>query len=859
MSTRGVSSGHILPPNPTFIDFPVSDGDESQWPTNTTRVVDSEAHVNYMRPVPIDESLSIKWRCEVGASLALQLRKPVGPSYVLRSWPAGYQMFDHNKGSANAPRHDAYLIGSRHAKRFRSVPEFIPHALWLLTDPSLVRSNCNCKYCNKKPQREITASMGLLPRRSTPLSAPPAVLRATTGKAITSAAAAAAPSASVSIRPARERAKPYAAIRRAPKPVKQPQGPKQNMLRERNADLRSAYAEGIHLRKWYRDGELLWCALSSPIPGLTGEKDAIAFWPGIVEEARMKAEAIRFPVPGEGVHLASASGAKADESPKVIENGNGSNAENKEVPWTVIQTLSYKVKLLGIPFSYYIPADQVLPYQAYAPSDELIQAIHRVPLEQMNTDTDSFRPTDKVTFVDAAAAYALAVQIAANLAGYWAPTDDWEYKFSVPPPNVSPPSGMPPRAIPGAQPGASLDSVMNASMTYNASLASAVSSVGPSNLPAFAAHSHSGSISAPPPIALTQTVIQTRYQGLWWGAERIWTDELVRLKLSRSQIAPKGTENILPPAGPSPKALEYTKTLSVAEGDGEALVGAETRGVFMRIDGLYVADIPRYDGTTGKECRAIGMLYELVDEDWEEDLPGGGANGNDSGKGKGKGKAVEMPAMLGNGTSGRGANSSAPVGESALAVDGVLSTNSKSKERSANEQLSQPILSSPLPLPPPPEGFKFRPILAPGHEAVLSLNLIAGRYYPRLLRHPLLDSCVEKALDIEGGHVVETGQLWALEGLAPGYYNTMDPVRWRACRVTMVREADKEARQGLEEHWRARVRERDELRALESGYLSPQPLPSSTIDTDAGVGMSVSHAPIVRQQDIQPEGMVVDC
>ena len=74
--SRSISSGHVLPPNPTFIDFPLSDGDEGQWPTNTTRAVDNEGHVNYMRVVPIDESLCIKWRCEVGASLALQLKKP---------------------------------------------------------------------------------------------------------------------------------------------------------------------------------------------------------------------------------------------------------------------------------------------------------------------------------------------------------------------------------------------------------------------------------------------------------------------------------------------------------------------------------------------------------------------------------------------------------------------------------------------------------------------------------------------------------------------------------------------------------------------------------------------------------------
>lgn len=74
--SRVISSGHVLPQNPTYIDFPVSDGDEGQWPTNTARVVDGEGHVNFMRPVPIDESLSVKWRCEVGASLAIQLKKP---------------------------------------------------------------------------------------------------------------------------------------------------------------------------------------------------------------------------------------------------------------------------------------------------------------------------------------------------------------------------------------------------------------------------------------------------------------------------------------------------------------------------------------------------------------------------------------------------------------------------------------------------------------------------------------------------------------------------------------------------------------------------------------------------------------
>ncbi|KAF9240636.1 hypothetical protein BU15DRAFT_87549 [Melanogaster broomeanus] len=848
MSARVISSGHVLPPNPAFIDFPVSDGDEGQWPTNTTRILDSEGHVNYMRAVPSDESLCIKWRCEVGASLASQLKKPSGPNYVLRGWPAGYQMYDHNKGPAGAPRHDAYLIGSRYAKRFRSVPEFIPHALWLLTDPTLNRSNCNCKYCNKKPQREITASMGLLPRRSTPMFAPSP------------------------LRQPREQAKPYAAIRRTPRPVKQLQGPKQSMLRERNADLRAAYAEGVTLRKWYREGELLWCALNYPIPGLTGEKDAITFWPGLVEETKMKAGVmLRSEVPSGGADgPVQENGTQSSDPSGTIQNGNAPKAtledEDKQVPWTVVQTLHYKMKLLGIPYSYYIPAEQVLPYQAHAPSDELIQAIHRVPLEQMNTDTESFKLTPESTFVEAAAPFALAVQIAANLAGYWAPTDDWEYKFSIPPPNAPPPMVVQPRFPNDAQPQMSLDSVMNASMTFNASLANTTTGAGPSTPQTVLPWLHRDFVPVPSPIALTQTVTQMRYQGLWWGAERIWTDELVRLKLSRAQIAPEGAENIFPPAGPSRKALEYTRTLSDAEDMGETRVGAETRGVFMRIDGLYVADVPRVNGSTGKECRATGMLYELVDDDWEGDLTEGVVNGDTGGKGKGKASEVSSGAATPTtvvGRSEQGSSSSIAGPADAATVDGTSHTIpsasvSKPKERSTSEQLSHPILSSPFPLPPPPDGFTFRPILKPGHEAVLSLNLIAGRYYPRLLRNPLLDNYVGKALDIDGEEVAETGQLWALEGLAPGYYNTMDPIRWRPSRVVMVREADKEARRGLEEHWQARARERDERQAMEAGHLPPQHLPGP-VPNQANLAYNILCYICERMKDFRGAGFRRGC
>jgi len=72
-SHKGFGTSHVIPQNPTFIDFPRSDGDPSNWPSNTTYRVDNEGHVNFMREVALDEPLSIKWRIDVGAALAVKM------------------------------------------------------------------------------------------------------------------------------------------------------------------------------------------------------------------------------------------------------------------------------------------------------------------------------------------------------------------------------------------------------------------------------------------------------------------------------------------------------------------------------------------------------------------------------------------------------------------------------------------------------------------------------------------------------------------------------------------------------------------------------------------------------------------
>lgn len=135
--------------------------------------------------------------------------------------------------------------------------------------------------------------------------------------------------------------------------------------------------------------------------------------------------------------------------------------------------------------------------------------------------------------------------------------------------------------------------------------------------------------------------------------------------------------------------------------------------------------------------------------------------------------------------------------------EAAAATKGKEKTVSLSVQLSRPVLSEPYPLPPATKGFRFRPILPPGHEAVVSLSLISGRYFPGLFHHPLMAPTVAHALSLssdEGG-LYQHRHLWAMEGLLPGIHQSMDPRQWRKSRLTMLQEADREARDRFRERW----------------------------------------------------------
>lgn len=159
---------------------------------------------------------------------------------------------------------------------------------------------------------------------------------------------------------------------------------------------------------------------------------------------------------------------------------------------------------------------------------------------------------------------------------------------------------------------------------------------------------------------------------------------------------------------------------------------------------------------------------------------------------------------------------SVPVQETAAAtLSESLPQSKKPQKRTLGAQLSHPVLSTPYPLPEPPRGFKFRPIHPPGHEVVMSLTLISGRYYPGLLSHPLMVPTVEKALEVppdEGGFFANR-HLWAMEGLLPGTYQSMEPAVWQPGRLSTFKDADEEARARFHELWEQCKQEREQAQS----------------------------------------------
>ena len=629
-----------------------------------------------------------------------------------------------------------------------------------MMDEGLQRSNCGCKYCTRTPQRGISQAAGLTTSVRS-VSSPVARIRQSTqapSKAprpppqreekdsisqppsITAGPAEISPPPSPSLQdqilPQKE--VPWFAIRKEPKPVKPSTGPKVAVNHHRIADL-----EGInspYRRRLHRIGEVIWCFLDVPIARLGEEESAISAWPGTVRRIR------------RSMHFTIVMDESSVEHQK---DGDYSYA--------------YDVTLFNVDGPITIPDERVLPYQAMSSPQPLLDALsslmHTIDRKGHTLSVPAQKGLDalsKFTFEEAALPYALAVQAPIMLAKYWSCTDSWTFRYTI-----------------------IADKAVATPVVPRKKHRTPGLHIGP--MPALLPSASDGP-SAVPADSPAQVKTQKRYQGLWWGGERIWVDDLVRLKVPRYQLAPNGSERVLPAVPPSQAAIEYALDKGI---EPEHAPGSGDLGLFLRITSIFAVET---------KVRISGMLFDLV----EEGFVGAGVGGREGRQEDTS--AFDMrsldPALLQGGSS-----------------DALPPESNGFKPASDHQVLSGPYVRSWNP-PKPPIGHEFRSILKGDWEAVMDISLLSGRYYPGVLASPLLLEHMERLLRLkESVH-----HLHALEGLAPGYYNSVEPDSSRESRRAMLVEAALEAKTKCEEWF--------DKEAV-SSLLDPE-LTSSTSDVEMG-------------------------
>ncbi|KAG8692054.1 hypothetical protein FRC11_007020 [Ceratobasidium sp. 423] len=389
-----------------------------------------------------------------------------------------------------------------------------------------------------------------------------------------------------------------------------------------------------------------------------------------------------------------------------------------ETDYEIIAHFTYNIRLLGVNHQVTVPGDRLLPQLGYVPSQSLLMAVKECP-------PNPNRPVNR---------------------------EFSEYAHFNPLPEYDDVLGLPPGS-------------------YTREDA----------LPAFTLALHV--VACLTPIWGTTNAYSSDnsddelFQGLWWGSERIWLNDVVRLRPSREDLDPENTMGLLPPSSPD----------------------AVDRALFLRL--TYIV-VDRED-PKGMNICVGGDLYELARKETQPP------------------QSPARPSIFGPPTGLLGPPSSNTVD--------MFAEDSSTPALGAT--VGRSLAESSIAMPPPPPGFTFRRLLATGNEMVLDIGAVAGRYYPKVLQAEALDRVIralnqEKGIEAgeaasgtvegyarerirrsqAGPQAFETAkdaliQLAALMGLYLGEGNAMRPEQWAKGRLQTIKGAELNARNVLFGHW----------------------------------------------------------
>ncbi|KAF8511615.1 hypothetical protein BU17DRAFT_97032 [Hysterangium stoloniferum] len=646
------SALEIIAADAVFITFPVSDGDASRRPDNLKEPSPSAREVNWHRTMKMDEKYFCRWRNLIGQGIAKLMNKPDQEKHCIGCFPDGYWMFDHHKGPISNIRHDLYLFGSKTVLRFRSPAEFIPHGLWLLTDPTLNTRNCGCKYCGgsgTKSQTQISESLGLPTNRG-----PTAVVGGTTRRMRISVP-----------KPPRRPNNSHRTGALPPLPSDNPWIPPAVRLpipinpiwQTTSLNLEIAASpwriSDLTSSRRFRVGELVW---GKPYLG------HIPYWPAIVTNFALNT-------------ISERSTSHGDK-------------------FTVSQTRSYSLLFLGLNVdNINIDLEEV----AIFPWHGLHEYMERI-IPDLDIESDVKEKFD------------VAILAANNLLNSWAIFDRFSINMPEPAPidhsfmdkrGSSSPSDHSTSFLVQSALDRSTPPENTALLEDTIPQRSCTRMVPPSPVKRLKHPSPMLDIHEPAPSTSDPTlnstervarvkrpVNQIRYEGIWYGAERIWLGDHVRLLPEREAF----TESLRCTASTSSDPF-WRQPRNITPSSGAA-----TRGVLMRIDRIFVKN----KKSSPKQLVVAGPLYEVADHSPVDEFT----------------DTTDHPS------------DSSPI-------DRILYpwelTSTPPLDNSRNERAHTTHIE-PFLLPPAPSGYVFRPLLPPGTELPLPLSFIAGRYYHDILQ-----------------------------------------------------------------------------------------------------------------------------
>lgn len=354
--------------------------------------------------------------------------------------------------------------------------EFVPHAAWLLTDPLLDPSNCECRHCSKRPDSlqklRHSTSVGSTAPVNTAESHPSPISSPRTQRYTSPDISQRSTTLRMAQRSLRGTSRQTSFCEIFPQQERRPQ---YTSVPVQASDL-AAYTQG----RVHRDLELVWYILDTPwqIPERSTPwvNHTIRFWPGILRTTFCSTS-----------HIAS---------PR-------QSAE--------IGQISYLVTSPSLGRTYIVPRGSIIPFQGHSPDEDFLLEARSMGAEaSLNGPDSEFDPLprsstlvaslSKHTVLDISPLDLLIMDIGImkQVACVWTMTDEL---FTHP-------------VLAG------VDSIFSNSPSFPNTTTYSGKTVARSS--SFRSSTGEGT--------------ERKFRGLWWGAERIWAGDFLVLSFSESMV-----------------------------------------------------------------------------------------------------------------------------------------------------------------------------------------------------------------------------------------------------------------------------------------------------------------------------------